>query len=187
MIHDLFSVPIPLLEKAIRSVAVYLFLVGVLRLAGKREVAQLNNFDFVVLLMLSNTVQNAIIGNDNSLWGGLFGAAVLILSNQLVDRASYRSPMITKLVEGDQTVLVRKGHTLPGNLRKERITHEELMSAIRRQGVRRLSDVDLAILEPTGALTVEQRDAVSPFVHDVLERLRRIEAKLDGAPDAAQE
>jgi uncharacterized membrane protein YcaP (DUF421 family) len=180
MIHDLFASGIPLAEKAIRSVAVYLFLLGVLRLAGKREIAQLNNFDFVVLLLLSNTVQNAIIGSDDSLWGGLFGAAVLVAANRLVVQASYRSQRLTNLVQGRQTVLVRGGRALRRNLRRELITSEELMAAVRRQGVSRLRDVRLAVLEPTGALTVEPEDVIG----EVLARLRRIEAHLgsDGGP-----
>jgi uncharacterized membrane protein YcaP (DUF421 family) len=84
MVYDLLSVGIPLLEKVVRSIAVYLFLVMALRLAGKRELAQLNSFDLVVLLLLSNTVQNAIIGNDNSLLGGLLGATVLLVTNYVV-------------------------------------------------------------------------------------------------------
>ena len=182
MIHDLLASEVPLAEKAIRSVAVYVFLLAVLRLAGKREIAQLNNFDFVVLLLLSNTVQNAIIGNDSSLWGGLFGAAVLLAANRVVVRASYGSPRLTRLVQGSQTVLVRGGRTLKRNLRKELITDEELMAAVRRQGVSKLSDVQLAALEPTGALTVEPEDVMG----EVLQRLRRIEAALgsDGGPRA---
>src|ERR671934_102198 len=97
MIHDLFAAGIPLGEKAIRSVAVYLFLVAVLRLAGKREIAQLNNFDFVVLLLLSNTVQNAIIGDDNSLWGGLLGAAALLAGDP-------HEPADPRPVDGDERV-----------------------------------------------------------------------------------
>jgi uncharacterized membrane protein YcaP (DUF421 family) len=182
VIHDLFVLPVPLLEKAVRSVAVYLFLVFVLRLAGKREVAQLNPFDFVVLLLLSNTVQNAIIGNDNSLTGGLFGAVVLLVVNRLVVRASYDSPRLTMLVQGTASVLARNGRVRERALRKELITHDELMVAIRTQGARRLADVELVTLEPTGALTVEQRDNVG----ELHERLRRIEAKLDAlAPPPA--
>jgi uncharacterized membrane protein YcaP (DUF421 family) len=176
MIHDLFASGVPLAEKLVRSVAVYGFLLLVLRLAGKREIAQLNNFDFVVLLLLSNTVQNAIIGDDNSLWGGLFGAAVLLAANRVVVQASYRSPRLTRLFQGVQTVLVRDGRTVRRNLRKELITNEELMAAIRRQGVSKLSDVQLAALEPTGALTVEPEDVMG----EVLARLRRIEARLGG-------
>jgi uncharacterized membrane protein YcaP (DUF421 family) len=183
VIHDLFALPVPLLEKAVRSVAVYLFLLFALRLAGKREVAQLNPFDFVVLLLLSNTVQNAIIGNDNSLTGGLFGAVVLLVTNRLVVWASYDSPRLTMLVQGTPSVLARNGRVRERALRKELITHDELMVAIRTQGARKLADVELATLEPTGALTVEQRDNIG----ELQERLRRIEAKLDAlaTPPAA--
>jgi uncharacterized membrane protein YcaP (DUF421 family) len=153
---------------------VYVFLVAMLRLAGKRAVAQLDNLDFVVLLLLSNTVQNAIIGDDSSLWGGIFGAAVLVVANRAVVQVSYRSRWLMRMVEGGQTVLVRNGRVVQRNLRKQLISHEELMSAVRRQGVSRLSDVQLAALEPTGALTVEPRDVIG----EVLERLRRIEATL---------
>ena len=182
MIHNLFTPGVPLLEKVVRSVAVYLFLVVVLRLAGKREVAQLNTFDFVVLLLLSNTVQNAIIGDDNSLLGGLVGAAVLVVANRLVVDAAYRFPRLTMLVQGTQTVLIDAGRIQETNLRRERITHEELMAAVRRQGVSRLEDVQSAVLEPTGALTVEPEDVMG----EVLARLRRIEAALgsDGGPPA---
>src|SRR5919201_2172070 len=106
MIHDLFASGVPLLEKAVRSVAVYLFLLAVLRIAGKREIAQLNNFDFVVLLLLSNTVQNAIIGSDDSLWGGLFGAAVLVAANRLLVRATYDRGWLVRMIEGTPTTLI---------------------------------------------------------------------------------
>jgi uncharacterized membrane protein YcaP (DUF421 family) len=178
VLHTLLTPGVPLAEKALRSIAVYLFLVVVLRLAGKREVAQLNNFDFVVLLLLSNTVQNAIIGNDNSLIGGLVGAAVLIVANRVVVSAAFHVPRLTRLVQGAQTVLVDHGKVDERNLRKELITHEELMAAVRRQGVSRLEDVELAALEPTGALTVEPADVIG----EVLARLRRIEAALGTDP-----
>jgi len=182
VVHDLLSLPVPPLEKVLRSVAVYLFLLFALRLSGKREVAQLNPFDFVVLLLLSNTVQNAIIGNDDSLLGGVLGAAVLLVANRLVVWATYGSPRLTRLIQGTRSVLVEHGRTRKQALRKELITTEELMVAIRTQGARKLRDVDLAALEPNGALTVELRDEVRDEVNEVLERLRRIEAKLDAAP-----
>lgn len=175
MIHDLFVAGEPLLDKAIRSVLVYLFLVGLLRIAGKREFAQLNNGDLVVLLLLSNTVQNAIIGNDNSLWGGLFGAAVLVACNRLLIRSSYGRGWIIKLVEGTPTTLITHGRLHRRNLRRELITNEQILSAVRHQGAGKLSDVDLAVMEPNGALTVELHDRMG----EVLERLRRIETRLD--------
>ncbi len=174
MIHNLFVAGAPLAEKAIRSAAVYLFLVALLRFAGKREFAQLNNGDLVVLLLLSNTVQNAIIGSDNSLWGGLFGAAVLVAANRLLVRVSYGRPWMVRLAEGTPTTLITHGRLRQRNLRQELITREQLLAAVRRQGATRLADVDLAVLEPNGALTVELHDRIG----EVLERLARIEARL---------
>jgi uncharacterized membrane protein YcaP (DUF421 family) len=174
MARDMLVTQIPLLEKVLRSIAVYLFLVLALRLAGKRELAQLNSLDLVVLLLLSNTVQNAIIGADNSLVGGLIGATVLLAVNYLVVRAGFRHPALARALVGTSTELVRKGHILDGNLRRYLITREELMSAVRRQGARRLKDLDVVVLEANGALTVEQRDRSE----QVLERLDRIEAAL---------
>jgi uncharacterized membrane protein YcaP (DUF421 family) len=177
MIHDLFVAGEPLLEKAIRSVLVYLFLVALLRIAGKREFAQLNNGDLVVLLLLSNTVQNAIIGTDNSLWGGLFGAAVLVGTNRLLVRLTYDQQRIIKLVEGTPTTLISHGHLNRRNLKHELITNEQIMAAVRRQGATKLGDVDLAVVEPNGTLTVELHDRMG----EILERLRRIEERLDSS------
>src|SRR5829696_7433263 len=99
MLRDLLVVQIPVAEKVLRSVAVYLFLVLALRLAGKRELAQLNTLDLVVLLLLSNTVQNAIIGNDDSLLGGLLGAVVLLIVNYIVVRLGFRNPRLARTLE----------------------------------------------------------------------------------------
>jgi uncharacterized membrane protein YcaP (DUF421 family) len=179
MARDMLVVQIPLLEKVLRSIAVYLFLVLALRLAGKRELAQLNSLDLVVLLLLSNTVQNAIIGADDSLVGGLLGATVLatvlLSANYLIVRFGFQHPALG----GTPTTLVRKGHTLDGNLRRYLITREELMAAVRRQGARNLQDLDVVVLEANGALTVEQRDRSE----QVLQRLDRIEAALARGQD----
>jgi len=174
MARDLLVVQIPLLEKVLRSITVYLFLVLALRLAGKRELAQLNSFDLVVLLLLSNTVQNAIIGADNSLVGGLLGATVLLGANYLTVRLGFRHPAVARTLEGTPTVLVQKGSMLDGNLRRYLITKEELMAAVRRQGARNLEDIELVVLEANGALTVEQHDRTE----QILERLNRIEGAL---------
>ena len=175
MVHDLLVSGEPLLNKAIRSVAVYLFLIGLLRIAGKREFSQLNNGDLVVLLLLANTVQNAIIGNDISLWGGLFGALVLVVANRVLVRFTYDRSWLVRLVEGTPTTLVARGRLNSRNLKRELVNREQLLAAVRRQGATSLKDVDLAVLEPTGALTVELHDRIG----EVLERLRRIEARLD--------
>ena len=174
MARDLLVTQIPLVEKVLRSIAVYLFLVLALRLAGKRELAQLNSLDLVVLLLLSNTVQNAIIGPDNSLVGGLLGAAVLMTANYAIVRLGFEHPALARTLEGTPTVLVQNGSMLDGNLRRYLITREELMAAVRRQGARNLKDIDVVVLEANGALTVEQHDRTE----QVLRRLDRIEAAL---------
>src|SRR5512132_2906554 len=106
---DMFVLGVPLLEKILRPVIVYLFLVVALRLAGKRELAQLNPFDLVVLLTLSNTVQNAIIGEDNTVTGGVIGAATLLVVNYAVVRFLYGHEKIDRWIEGDATVLIEDG------------------------------------------------------------------------------
>jgi uncharacterized membrane protein YcaP (DUF421 family) len=117
MARDLLVAQIPLLDKVLRTIAVYLFLVLALRLAGKRELAQLNSFDLVVLL-LSNTVQNAIIGPDNSLLGGLLGAAVLLVANYSTVRLGFQHPALARALEGTPTTLVQDGKMLDDNLRR---------------------------------------------------------------------
>jgi uncharacterized membrane protein YcaP (DUF421 family) len=153
MIHDLFISGIPLGEKLVRTFIVYAFLLIGLRLAGKREMGQLNPFDFVVLLLLSNTVQNAIIGNDNSLLGGLVGATALLIVNWFVVRFLYTHPAFARLVEGDPDLLIHNGRIVPSRLKKELITQEELEAAARRQGIEGLHKVETCRLEIGGALT----------------------------------
>ena len=174
MTRDLLVVQIPILEKVLRTIAVYVFLVVALRLAGKRELAQLNSFDLVVLLLLSNTLQNAIIGEDNSLLGGVVGAAVLMAVNYLAIRLVFRHGAIARALQGTPTKLVEHGHTLRRNLRRNLITPHELAAAVRKQGARKISEVDEVILEPNGTLTVEPRDRTD----ELFERLDRIEAML---------
>jgi uncharacterized membrane protein YcaP (DUF421 family) len=150
---DMFLLSVPVLEKIIRPVLVYLFLIVGLRLSGKRELAQLNPFDFVVLLTLSNTVQNAIIGNDNSVTGGILGATTLLLVNYLVVRFLYRHNRLDELVEGRSTVIVQDGVIQKDSLRQELITLKELMEAARKQGFASLEEVDYADLEPGGGFS----------------------------------
>jgi uncharacterized membrane protein YcaP (DUF421 family) len=150
---DMFVLSLPVLEKILRSVIVYLFLVVGLRLAGKRELAQLNPFDLVVLLTLSNTVQNAIIGEDNSVTGGLIGAATLLGVNYLVVRFLFRHERIDRAVEGHPTVLVENGRMLPEQMTKELISRAELEEAAHKQGFASLEEVERAVLEPGGTLS----------------------------------
>ena len=159
MLHDLFShmfqMPLPLLEKLLRPVIIYLVLILLLRLFGKRELAQLNPFDLVVLLSLSNTVQNAIIGDDNSITGGVIGAFGLLGINWLVVKTLYSSPRLTRMIEGRETVLVRDGKIDQKAIRRESLTHKELMEVIHRQGFEHLSQVRQCVLEPNGTFYVE--------------------------------
>jgi uncharacterized membrane protein YcaP (DUF421 family) len=150
---DLFLLGAPLAEKILRPVIVYVFLIVALRLAGKRELAQLNPFDLVVLLTLSNTVQNAIIGEDNSVTGGMIGAATLLVLDYALVRALYNHPKLFQLVEGKPDVLFEDGKVKRNRLKKELITAEELSAAAHRQGFASLHDVDKVILETGGTLT----------------------------------
>lgn len=150
---DLLHPDISILEKIIRPVIVYVFLVIGLRLAGKRELAQLNPFDLVVLLTLSNTVQNAIIGNDNSVTGGLIGATTLLAVNYFVVRFLFKHEKLERLVEGDADVLIEDGEIKHDRLKKELITLPELGMAAHKQGFASLDEVDRAVLEPGGTIS----------------------------------
>lgn len=152
ILSHMFVLGLPVLEKVLRPVIVYAFLVISLRLAGKRELAQLNPFDLVVLLTLSNTVQNAIIGDDNSVTGGIIGASALLLINALVVRFLYNHRKLDEFVEGSPDILIEDGKVRTRNLRRELITIAELEAAAHRQGFESLSDVQQCVLEPGGTL-----------------------------------
>src|SRR5208283_3979858 len=153
MWKDMFVITLPILEKILRPVIVYFFLVVMLRLSGKRELAQLNPFDLVVLLTLSNTVQNAIIGDDNTVTGGILGAATLLLVNYLVVRFVHRHHALEKIVEGKRDCLIRHGRILRDHLNREMMSRAELTAAAHRQGIASLAEVENAVLEPTGTIT----------------------------------
>ncbi len=150
---DMFILSLPVLEKILRPVVVYLFLVVGLRLAGKRELAQLNPFDLVVLLTLSNTVQNAIIGEDNSVTGGIVGAATLLAVNYLVVRFLYGHQRLDRVVEGEPAVLIENGKIRMDRVGEELITLPELEAAAHRQGFTSLEEVERAVLEPGGIVS----------------------------------
>src|SRR3954468_14712605 len=133
MWKDIFAVGAPLAEKMLRPALVYVFLVLVLRVFGKRELAQLNPFDLVVLLSLSNTVQNAIIGNDNSLTGGLIGALALLVINYLVVRFLFGHRRLDEIFEGKPATLIEGGHVNHKALARELLTTSELMTVLHRQ------------------------------------------------------
>src|SRR5438132_5620744 len=147
---DMFVLAVPILEKILRPICVYVFLIVGLRLSGKRELVQLNPFDLVVLLTLSNTVQNAIIGEDNSVTGGIIGATSLLLINYIVVRFLFGRPGLDRVVEGEPEVLIEKGVLRKDRLKKELITLPELEAAAHRQGFGSLDEIERAILEPGG-------------------------------------
>ena len=155
---DMFNLGLPVLEKILRPIIVYAVLVFGLRLAGKRELAQLNPFDLVVLLTLSNTVQNAIIGDDNTVTGGVIGAVTLLVVNYLVVRFLYEHKQLDKMVEGDSDVLVEGGQIRLDRLRGEVITRAELESAAHKQGFASLDEVERAILEPGGTISFIRKE-----------------------------
>jgi uncharacterized membrane protein YcaP (DUF421 family) len=148
---------ISILEKVLRSVVVYLFLLAAFRFTGKRQIGQLTPFDLVVLLVISNVVQNAIIGPDNSLAGGLIGAAVILALNLLVVELTFRSRRLRRLVEAQPTLLVHNGRVLHENLARERLTLEDLHAALRRSGVADVGHVRVAVLEDNGGISVIPR------------------------------
>ena len=151
----MFHLPLPVLEKILRPVIVYLFLVGFLRLFGKRELAQLNPFDLVVLLSLSNTVQNAMIGDDNSVSGGVIGAFSLLAINWLLTRLLFRAPRLNSIFELPPTILIRHGVVDWNATKKEALTELELRSVLHKQGFDRYEEVEKCVLEPNGNFYME--------------------------------
>jgi uncharacterized membrane protein YcaP (DUF421 family) len=173
---DMFVLALPIAEKILRPVVVYFFLVIGLRLAGKRELAQLNPFDLVVLLTLSNTVQNAIIGDDNSVTGGIIGAATLLLVNYMVVRFLFRHEKLDQFIEGESCVLIENGKILENKLAQEVLTLEELEAAAHKQGLGGLNEVERAVLEPSGTITfVAKKPAPEETRHmELLARLDQL-------------
>ena len=186
LLHDMFFLGLPVAEKILRPIVVYVFLIVGLRLAGKRELAQLNPFDLVVLLTLSNTVQNAIIGEDNSVTGGVIGAATLLLVNYGVVRFLYGHERIERVVEGDADVLIEDGVVKMDRLHTELITISELESAARKQGIGSFDEVERAILEPGGTISffaktptpeASRHDALMAELQKISVRLTALEGR----------
>ena len=179
MWHDLVVVQIPIVEKILRTVVVYVLILVLFRLAGKRGLAGLNTCDMVVVFLLSNVVQNAIIGNDNSLVGGAVGAVTLVVVNSLVTRWLARDPRAARVLEGEPTTVVRDGKLVPGALRELALRPSELEHAVRLQNGDNLSDVARARLEPDGQLLVTLKaagqSATKGDVDELRERLAAIE------------
>jgi uncharacterized membrane protein YcaP (DUF421 family) len=172
--NDMFHLTLPVAEKMLRPVIMYLVLVILIRLFGKRELAQLNPFDLVVLLTLSNTVQNAIIGDDTSVVGGVIGAFALLGTNYVVVRFLYRHERLEEFVEGRADILIQNGRVIKARLDQEAVTIAELEAAAHRQGFSSLRDVDRAVLESGGTISFIGRRPAPETV-----RQRELLARLD--------
>ncbi len=163
-------------EKIIRTVAVYLALAVLLRLAGKRDLAQLDSFDLVVMLLLSNVVQNAVIGPDNSLAGGLLGALVLVVFNSVMVRVSLASDPLHRLLEGTPTLLAEHGVWNPRALWREGLRRADVDAALRRQNANDVTETERVSLEPGGAVVATLLTGAQAATR---EDVQRLEAKLD--------
>lgn len=150
----MFTLGTPALSIIARTVVVYIIILAGLRLSGKREVGQMTIFDLVVLLLIANAVQNAMIGPDTSLTGGVLAAVVLLVLNALVARLRLSSPRLRRWVEGEPTLLVLHGEIVPQHLHREGIDEETLNTALREHGVTDIKDVEMAVLEIDGTISV---------------------------------
>ena len=175
MYASMFHLHLPILEKILRPMIVYLALITFLRLFGKRELAQLNPFDLVVLLSLSNTVQNAMIGDDNSVSGGIIGALSLLTINWALSRLLFYTPNLNRAVEGTSATLVEHGVIDRKVMKQETLTDNELLTVLHKQGVDRVEDVERCVLEPSGNFFV-QSSSPSATRRDVTELLNMVSA-----------
>jgi uncharacterized membrane protein YcaP (DUF421 family) len=153
----MLNMTIPWWELIVRSVVVYAFLLVILRVTGKRQVGQLAPFDLVLLLVLSNAVQNSMNGGDNSLVGGLVSAATLVALNYAVGYATFRNKKLEAVIEGRPQVLIHNGELFRDVMQKAQLTQHELEAALRRAGVNHVGECHSAILENNGAISVVQR------------------------------
>jgi uncharacterized membrane protein YcaP (DUF421 family) len=161
-VAGIFVPEVAVVEKIVRSVVVYLFLLLAFRFTGKRQVGQLTPFDLVVLLVISNVVQNAVIGPDNSLGGGLLGAVVILVLNGVLVEITYRSKRVRRVLEASPTVLIHNGKLVDKNLARERISIDDLHAAMRRAGVVDVDHVHVAMLEENGGISVIPRAVPTP-------------------------
>ena len=187
MWHDMFVTGISYGEKTLRTILVYAAIVILLRLAGKRELAQLNSLDLAVVLLLANVVQNAVIGNDNSLVGGVYGAAVLVAVNALFVRVqaylSWRAPRLERVLEGKPSVLIRDGRLQIKTLRRLALRPADVIASSRKQGAEHVRDVREMVLAPGGGMLIELKESEEGADRGDVEMIRadlaRIQERLD--------
>lgn len=182
MWHSMFAMQVPLLEKVLRTILVYATILVLFRIAGKRDLATLNMFDFVVLFLLSNVVQNAIIGNDTSLSGGVIGAVTLVVVNAAINRWIAMSDRAARVLEGKATIIIKDGRFIPQAGRRLSMRPEDIDQAIRVQNGDDISEVATGRIEPNGQLVLslkpEEQNASKADIAALNSRLKAIEAAL---------
>jgi uncharacterized membrane protein YcaP (DUF421 family) len=181
--HSMFVVQIPVLEKVVRTVLVYATILILFRLTGKRDLATLNMFDFVVLFLLSNVVQNAIIGNDTSLLGGIIGAATLVAINAAMNRWMAVSDRAARILEGKATTIIENGRFVPGAARRLSLRPTDIEHAIRIQNGDDIKEVATGLMEPSGQLVLtlkqEEQNASKSDIAGISTQLKAIQASLE--------
>jgi uncharacterized membrane protein YcaP (DUF421 family) len=169
-VSDMVLLAVPPWDIVLRTAVVYLFILLGLRVAGKRELGQMTVFDLVVLLLIANAVQNAMTGSDSSLLGGLLAAVVLLALNWLVAGMRLRWPRLRRVLEGSPTILVLRGKVIADHMRREGLDEETLEAAVREHGVAELSQVEVAVLEIDGSISVVPRQGTTKHVKKSLSR-----------------
>ncbi|WP_375489172.1 DUF421 domain-containing protein [uncultured Jatrophihabitans sp.] len=186
MWHDMFVEQIPIAEKLLRTVFVYALVTILVRATGKRGLAALNTLDFVVMFLLSNVVQNAIIGPDNSVLGGIIGAVTLVIVNSALNRAALRYALFAKIFDGTATTVIKDGEVQQRAVRRLGLRRAELDHAVRMQNGDDIRQVESGSLEPGGQLLLTLREteqgATKADVDELRAQLDRIEAALAGRP-----
>lgn len=183
MWHSMFAVQIPVLEKIMRTVLVYATIVILFRLTGKRDLATLNIFDFVVLFLLSNVVQNAIIGNDTSLLGGIIGAATLVAVNAALNRWIAVNGRVARILEGKPTTVIEDGRFLPGAARRLSLRASDVDRAIRLQNGDDITEVATGLMEPNGQLVLtlkqQEQNASKDDIARISAQLKAVQASIE--------
>ena len=170
----MFTLGTPVWDIVLRTIAVYLVIVVGLRLSGKREIGQMTVFDLVLLLLLANAVQNAMLGPDDSLLGGVIAAVVLLAINAAMARLRLRWPRLRRMVEGSPTLLVLRGKVIEEHLRREGLDQEILEAALREHGISDLEEVEMAVLEIDGSISVVLSGSATKRVKRPLKYLRHV-------------
>ena len=183
MWHSMFAVQVPIAEKILRTVLVYATILILFRLTGKRDLATLNIFDFVVLFLLSNVVQNAIIGNDTSLLGGIIGAATLVAINAALNRVLFVSNRAARVLEGKPTTIIKDGRFLPGPARRLGLRPADVDKTIRVQNGDDIKEVATGVMEPNGQLVLTLKEAEQSAskgdIADLTAQLKAMQASLE--------